>query len=243
MSFSLNEVGATAKRAARGAGYAWGLAEEASEATRWLCAQGLDGAAQLALLLEQGLAMTLDDHKTVTLKRPAFNLKHPISLFAFDQRERQRPSDSCSRPGALNSEWAGNGVLCPLITGALLSDRSDMLQDGPISIQNLAAPALLLPFAACAARSQKSVVTLATGAVSAATDGLQLAIEQEWPANVDHIEITLGGILTNPFQGATRAFPDAESWKTLNRFAHQTYAPATEDSRLLGAGADLSDND
>ena len=35
------------------------------------------------------------------LKRPAFDLKHPISLFAFDQRERQRISDSCLRPGAL----------------------------------------------------------------------------------------------------------------------------------------------
>ena len=34
------------------------------------------------------------------IKRPAFNLKHPISLFAFDQRERQRTSDSFSRPGA-----------------------------------------------------------------------------------------------------------------------------------------------
>ena len=209
MSFSFNEVEVTAKRAVRGAGYAWGLAEEAGRVTRWLCAQGLDGAAQLALLLEQRLAMTLDDHKTVTL----------------------------------NSEWAGNGVLCPLITGALLSDRSDMLQDGSISIRNLAVPALLLPFAACAACSQKSMVTLTTGAVSAVTDGLQLALKQEWPANVDQIEITLGGILTNPFQGATRASPDAESWKTLNRFAHQTYAPATEESRLLGAGVGLSNND
>ena len=209
MSFSLNEVEVTAKRATRGAGYAWGLAEEASKATRWLSAQGLDGVAQLALLLEQSLAMTLDDHKIVTL----------------------------------NSEWAGSGALCPLITGALLSDRSDMLQDGSISIRNLAVPVLLFPFAACAARSQKSVVTLATGTVSAATDGLHLAIEQEWPANVDHIEITLGGILTNPLRGATRATPDAESWKTLTCFADQTYAPATEESRLLGAGADLSDND
>ena len=29
----------------------------------------------------------------------------------------------------------------------------------------------------------------------------------------------------------------------LNTFAHRTYAPATEESRLLGAGAGLSDND
>jgi len=42
---------------------------------------------------------------------------------------------------------------------------------------------------------------------------------------------------------ATRATPDAEHWATLNRFAHHTYAPASEASRLLGAGAGLSDND
>ncbi|MEM7320038.1 MAG: DUF3726 domain-containing protein, partial [Pseudomonadota bacterium] len=54
MNFSLNEVEATAKRAARGAGYDWGLAEEAGKATRWLCAGGHDGVAELARLLNLG---------------------------------------------------------------------------------------------------------------------------------------------------------------------------------------------
>lgn len=40
MSFALNEIEATAKRATRGAGYDWGLAEDASKAVRWLCARG-----------------------------------------------------------------------------------------------------------------------------------------------------------------------------------------------------------
>lgn len=51
MILSLNEVDATAKKAARGAGYPWGLAEEAARATRWLCAQGQDGCGALAGLL------------------------------------------------------------------------------------------------------------------------------------------------------------------------------------------------
>lgn len=51
MNLSLGEVEATAKKAARGAGYPWGLAEDAATATRWLCAQGLDGCAALAALL------------------------------------------------------------------------------------------------------------------------------------------------------------------------------------------------
>jgi len=36
---------------------------------------------------------------------------------------------------------------------------------------------------------------------------------------------------------------DAEIWKALNAFAKKTYVPATEASRLSGAGAGLTDND
>ena len=38
-----------------------------------------------------------------SLERLAFHLKHPIPLFAFDQREWQRISGSCLRPGAPGS--------------------------------------------------------------------------------------------------------------------------------------------
>lgn len=52
MSYALNEVEALAKKAARGAGYTWGLAEEAGKATRFLCANGLDGCAALLGVLD-----------------------------------------------------------------------------------------------------------------------------------------------------------------------------------------------
>jgi len=32
-------------------------------------------------------------------------------------------------------------------------------------------------------------------------------------------------------------------WSRLEEFTYRTYAPATEESRVLGAGAGLSDND
>lgn len=51
MVLSLNEVQVTAKKAARGAGYPWGIAEEAGQAARWLCSHGLDGCAALAGVL------------------------------------------------------------------------------------------------------------------------------------------------------------------------------------------------
>jgi hypothetical protein len=62
MKFSMNEVEAQAKKATRGAGYSWGLAEDAGKATRWLCHQGLDGVAELASLLQEA-----PDEKTCAL--------------------------------------------------------------------------------------------------------------------------------------------------------------------------------
>ncbi|SHH94472.1 DUF3726 domain-containing protein [Marivita hallyeonensis] len=48
MNVSLNEVEALAKKATRGAGYPWGLAEDAAKAVRFLCSNGVDGCAALA---------------------------------------------------------------------------------------------------------------------------------------------------------------------------------------------------
>ncbi|MFV1875593.1 hypothetical protein [Nioella sp.] len=40
-----------------------------------------------------------------------------------------------------------------------------------------------------------------------------------------------------------RSACSANTVAALNAFAHRTYAPATEESRLAGAGAGLTDND
>ena len=48
MIYSLSEIDANCKKAARGAGLAWGYAEEAGKAARWLAAHQLPGAALLA---------------------------------------------------------------------------------------------------------------------------------------------------------------------------------------------------
>jgi hypothetical protein len=52
VTFSLNEVEGLAKKATRGAGYPWGVAEDTSKAVRFLCAHGLDGCGSLARLLQ-----------------------------------------------------------------------------------------------------------------------------------------------------------------------------------------------
>lgn len=49
--YSLNEIDSTAKRAARGVGMPWGMAEEFGKATRWLEGRGLPGIELAAVHL------------------------------------------------------------------------------------------------------------------------------------------------------------------------------------------------
>ncbi|WP_170409918.1 DUF3726 domain-containing protein [Ruegeria atlantica] len=209
MNVSLNEVEATAKRAARGAGYSWGLAEEAAKATRWLCAQGQNGTRALAQLLQLELTRAPAQHT----------------------------------PPNLSSEWQSDDQLCPLATGALLSDCALRLNSSPIEIRNVAVPELLLPFAANAARLLKTCVSLEYDQAVAETDGYDLSLTALIPNHAHQVLVRLGGQVNTPAPHRTRADPDPSDWDILNQFAHRTYAPATEESRLLGAGAGLSDND
>ena len=190
MSFSLNEVEAMAKRAARGAGHTWGQAEEASKATRWLCAQGVDGVSVLAEVLKHG------------------------------------PSQGC-----------------PLGLGVALSDDAAALVVGPKQLGPVRQPEMVLPFAAMAARQLGKVVQLSCHTAKATTDGCALLVTGPLPADVEKLTIS---VVTADLHGAThatRATPSTVAWSFLSELAHLTYAPATEESRRLGAGAGLSDND
>lgn len=209
MSFSLNEIEAMAKRATRGAGYSWGLAEEAAKATRWLCAQGLDGASELATVLRRGFP---------------------------DALERHVPKD-------VNGDWQGEDDLCPLMTGAALSDHAAALQTGSILIRNVAATALLLPFTANVARRLNTSLTVKFDDCVAATDGVVLYLPDSHLTQTGNVRVATGRGPGAPRPQATRATPDGESWRILTGFAHRTYAPATEESRRLGAGSGLSDNE
>ncbi|RKF16549.1 DUF3726 domain-containing protein [Roseovarius spongiae] len=54
MSWSMSEIDGLARKAARGAGFDWGMAEEAGRAVRWLASVGLPGPEALALRLGIG---------------------------------------------------------------------------------------------------------------------------------------------------------------------------------------------
>jgi Protein of unknown function (DUF3726) len=53
MEVSLNELETLAQKAVRGAGYAWGLADDAGRSARWLAMRGGDWATGLLALLDR----------------------------------------------------------------------------------------------------------------------------------------------------------------------------------------------
>ncbi|MGV6802706.1 MAG: DUF3726 domain-containing protein [Ruegeria sp.] len=209
MNLSLNEVEALAKRAVRGAGYQWGVAEDAAKAIRWLSSQGFDGVEVLAHLLDLDFASSVADHT----------------------------------PSGSQGEWRANADLCPILTGVLLSDCASLLREGPITICDVESPVLLLPFAGNAARRLKACVTVDGQDWSAVTDGDVVSTQGQLPQRSAGITVGMTGSITTARPTSSRLAPDPEALSFLTRLAHRTYAPATEQSRRLGAGAGLSDND
>ena len=207
--FSLNEIHVTAKKATRGAGYSWGLAEEAGQAVRWLCAQGLDGCAALAGVLTRfdGVAMA---RITPDTSQDIWKLKD-------------------------------NLVLCPLIVGTAISDRADELRHRSFEAALVAEPSLLFAFVAYCARRIETNVSVEWSNGKAISDGQRLSVSGRPASIVDHICLQRGGDFDHPNPTCTRGNPEPSIWETLNGFAHRTYAPATEESRLKGAGAELDD--
>lgn len=210
MICSLNEIEALARKAARGGGMSWGLAEEAGKAVRWLSDNGFLGPWLLSELLRQNDGKLYSD----------------LAL--------QQEKEGISR--------ARNGLLCPIIAGALICDQADDLKDGTqLRLGNVAVPLLLAPFACEAARSAGVSVALEWG-------GVTLSLGDSTPRMKGEEAVLLvaeTGIVTlsrtiGQADGAVRLCSDRdvtrETMRTLESYAHRTYAPATAESRA-GAGA------
>ncbi len=216
MSYSLNEIEALSKRAARGAGLSWGMSEEAAKATRWLASHDLGGVALLAEMLAQNDKMPHVDNA----------------------------------PTSLDGVWqAPRGALSPLTSGAALNDCAARLDaDQAIEMAHVSHPLLIVPFAAWAAIHINAPVAVSWLDIHVETDGFGIWVND--PQN--QIQATLPAFVTctrarhreDPVSTpAQRGTAQPSSWAMLNTFAQRTYAPATEESRILGAGAGTSDND
>ena len=129
--------------------------------------------------------------------------------------------------------------------GAALSDLANTLRDGDLRLETVAHPILLAPFAGFSAQYLEALVVLGWNDACVATDGVALVLVGGTGAALATVtaRIETGFDLAHRQPACSRASPDEDTLATLNRLAHRTYAPATEASRLSGAGAGLSDND
>lgn len=212
MTYSLNEIEGLSKRAARGAGRSWGMAEEAAKAVRWLSSFNLQGAEGLHALL------------TAQQGRPTSDLA----------------------PHTLDGIWvAPNGNLCPLSCGAALcdvADRFDRKED--IVMTQVGYPTLILPF--MASLNLPFCVTWGDVVVTGKNGALHITAPQSrlMCALAEQVTCTaLGDTPDKLIALSKRANVTTAAWDGLTALALRTYAPATESSRILGAGAGNSDND
>lgn len=144
-------------------------------------------------------------------------------------------------PRMAGDTWspADGRVLCPLVTGAAVSDMSGF-GGASLRLLRLAAPALLLPFLSRLACRPALVfrVEFSTGHALACDRHIRVAGD---PPAMGDVIIRRGDVTGDYPLKARRDVPVA-IWSRLELLALATAVSASEASRL-GAGAGTTDND
>jgi len=217
ITLSRNEIESLCMKAARGAGFSWGLAEEAGFAAGWLAARGIDGTAPLLRLLKQ-------------------RSRHPAAAGA----PRLTPGFwHCSDSATLCPIATG----AALLDTALLADgplRRDIRLD-PVSI-----PVLILPFLARTAQTGANALTVDMQGTSFvfARDGTLDPLPASGFIGQTALAITMRTIPHLAVGRARQPLLPSISRTVLdglNAFALQTTVPATDISRR-GAGSTTLDD-
>lgn len=216
---SLNEIDATVRKAARGAGLSWGLAEEAGKAASWLAARDLPGVELAAALLARNDGTPYE------------------ALVPVIEGERWR-----ARAGLLCPLIAGTAVndRAEAIAGGAAVTLAAVSY--PLLLLPFAGRAAE---AGCGdveiGWSGFTAQCRAGGLHIAAADPAALTVEEARDVTVSaaHSE---AAFTHHPRTSAEITAPPA-IWSRLEALAHRTYVPASDESRRAGAGAGLSDND
>lgn len=158
-------------------------------------------------------------------------------------RNNDQVSTAAVSPGNLLSPWlAASGHLSPLMAGLSLCDVADQLSDEPLYMEQVDSPRLLIGFLGRAASARALTLALVTEKATATTDGIGLAAAGDW-ATAQRVQVRVVAPQPLPAAQTSRVTIDRPTFEALLAFGERTYAPATEQSRLSGAGAGLSDND
>ena len=211
-----NEIEALAKKAARGAGLSWGLAEDAGKAARLLAAHPGGGIESFVETLEARLAA------------PA---AFAAPRLCDDGLRRARGARQCP-------------LLCPLTVGAALCDLAATLQKSatPFRIDAVARPLLLWPFVRSPAARKTALAIEWKGARVVVFAGAIIAGGEKNPPRAESVLIIARPpprIDPRP-AGEIKIAPAILA--RLEKLAARTLAPASDSSRA-GAGGRLPDDD
>jgi hypothetical protein len=215
---SLNEVEGLAGKAARGAGLAWGMAEETAKAARWLAAGGLDWAPSLALLLANHARLA------IPVPRPSA----PLGL---------------AEAGAMLSPLATGAYLDDL--GAMAGDLTLPAMAHPLWLLPFAAHIAAEIEAAVVLDWTGVTVTVWPFGGDVAGDPASLYVPRTDRVSWTHLQP--GATALAPALSLIRANRSAVAqaeWQALADLGARTYVPASAISRAKGAGAGSAvDND
>lgn len=218
MNLSLGEYRALVAKAFRGAGYHWGLTEEAAHAACQLVELGIDSPALITRLLEQ------------------VERSEPVDLMPDHQWSSSGGGPLC--PICVGTSIADGGradgidigptfepiVIAPFIRALIRAAepctyRIDWVGGGcDVTLDGLA------PFGESPDRPVRIAVRRLEGVVQPLEGSADSAVQ----------------VPRSPERTRTaRVELDPTALATLEAFAHRVYAPATEASRRAGAGGDL----
>jgi len=177
------------------------------------------------------------------LPGPEAMLAHLQELRGFDYRH--------FIPDCEQEPWqASGGLLCPVITGAALADRSAGMLDGhAFKLGRTAHPLLLAATLGQAARRHDTAFVTCWPGVRVDCFGHGLSIsgsrEDLLAAAADHVCCCQENGLQPQLQASTMAYEiDPQVFRQIDEMAFETYVPATDASRAgAGTGSTQTDND
>ena len=208
MIYSLNEIDVHCKKAARGAGFEWGHAEDIGKAIRWLAAYDLPGTELLAAYLKAG------EHDRTLFSQPDLSDLTRIRSSGGGNLCPVLTGACLCDYGAIgkNSRMSIDKLSFPLLLLPFLAQIADTVGQ-----------TLTFEF-------QSVVLVYSKGMLTSNDDtGVNCTLAQEVRVSMDDtiIEGKPAAVV-----GQETATAD---WMILNHYAMKTYVAATEASRL-GAG-------
>lgn len=209
---SLNEIDAELRKAARGAGLCWGEAEEVGIAARRLASEGVDALATFADVLQAHL-----DGR-------------------FEPSEGSVPQGVAGLPPAATS---------PIRAGIRLLDEASRLARGDtVSFVRVEQPILILPFLADLGDRLGVVITAEVDGDALVFGGGPALAEiaaRIAAASAARVAVTAGHARAAPHARMSVSFRGLATslgvWDRLQTLSGRTYVPASEASRLTGAGS------